>query len=360
MIRLITTTIIGLILVTGGLAVYQDAGGGLDGVLGGLVRHGGPSTTATPECTLNNELVPCGAAPGVDVPNAAAGPATPTPPSSPAVSTSAPAAAPATMTLAQGEAVVRAQKGFGRTCTPADPTWCADPPIDASGWCDTCAIHVIWAEMPHFASCWPDAAFFFTDRYIGTDTRLGSDTLMRYASRTDDTVTLRYSLYNDLDAPCFPQGGTADVRFHWDGSRLVPLDPIPEHRSPWWSGAPAPTAAAPGPAASECAWAVATLREDARLDLAGAATMPDQRDWLTTTAGWWTQIADWITASCVPPWPPAQCTPARTELTTARTVHENVTPGAAFGQSAQANADWNATWIANYTRLLALVGQLCT
>ncbi len=345
MIRLLTATIVALVLVSGGLAIYQDAGGGgLDGVLGGLVRQrAAPTATATPDL-CPPALAPCGGAPGVDVPNAAAAP-TPSGDTLP----------PATQAAAAAKAAVR-QQGYAPSCLTGSQCGAV-----AAVWCDACPLHVIIGSRIG-ASEYDHRAFFFTEHYLGTDTQAPSAQIA-VISRTDDTVTLEYPLFNAGDGACCPTGGTADVRFRWDGTRLVPLDRIPDNRSPV---APPPPAVS-APPASECTWAVATLREDARLDLAGAATPqyqvsgPEFRDgspatFLRRTAGWWTQIADWITASCAPPWPAGQCAASTAHLSEARAIH---VADEAQPQPAAPRA-WDDTWIAHYTRLLALVGQLCT
>ena len=69
------------------------------------------------------------------------------------------------------------------------------------------------------------AFFFVGGRYIGTDTSDDSANI-RVEDTGGDTVTLAYALYGPNDALCCP-GGTATVRYRWNGSRLVPLDPIP-------------------------------------------------------------------------------------------------------------------------------------
>jgi hypothetical protein len=40
-------------------------------------------------------------------------------------------------------------------------------------------------------------------------------------------IALDYTLYEARDAQCCPSGGTATVRYRWDGTRLRPLDRIP-------------------------------------------------------------------------------------------------------------------------------------
>jgi LppP/LprE lipoprotein len=70
-------------------------------------------------------------------------------------------------------------------------------------------------------------AFFFAGgRYIGTDTSEDSAGI-RVASQRDSTVTLTYALYAPGDAMCCPSDGQANVRYHWTGKSLEPLDPIP-------------------------------------------------------------------------------------------------------------------------------------
>ena len=69
------------------------------------------------------------------------------------------------------------------------------------------------------------AFFFVRDRYIGTDTSDLSAS-MRIASQSDTTIGLTYALYGPRDALCCPHR-FATVRYHWNGRRLVPLDPIP-------------------------------------------------------------------------------------------------------------------------------------
>ena len=70
-------------------------------------------------------------------------------------------------------------------------------------------------------------AFFFAgDRYIGTDARDASATV-EFVRQVGNVVTLRYFLYRPADSMCCPSAGTVDVRYRWDGTRLIPLDPIP-------------------------------------------------------------------------------------------------------------------------------------
>jgi hypothetical protein len=70
------------------------------------------------------------------------------------------------------------------------------------------------------------AFFWVGDQYIGTDTA-DQSIAIRFVGQTDTTVTLAYALYTPSDPLCCSTGGTATVRYHWDGTKLTPLDPIP-------------------------------------------------------------------------------------------------------------------------------------
>lgn len=70
------------------------------------------------------------------------------------------------------------------------------------------------------------AFFFYGTRYLGTDASAPSAAI-RYAGRTATTISIRYALYRPSDPLCCPRGGSKLVRFHWNGSRVVPLDAIP-------------------------------------------------------------------------------------------------------------------------------------
>ena len=48
---------------------------------------------------------------------------------------------------------------------------------------------------------------------------------------TNQTITVSYLIYKPRDALCCPSGGKQTVRYHWNGSRLVPFDPIPPRQT---------------------------------------------------------------------------------------------------------------------------------
>jgi hypothetical protein len=70
------------------------------------------------------------------------------------------------------------------------------------------------------------AFFFYRDDYLGTDTWDPSASVT-VAWQSNDTAALQYALYRPDDPKCCPTGGTAEVRYQWDGTQLVALDPIP-------------------------------------------------------------------------------------------------------------------------------------
>lgn len=70
------------------------------------------------------------------------------------------------------------------------------------------------------------AFFFWNGRFLGMDAADESAGI-RVESQSGDTAALTYRLYNPKDPQCCATGGTATVRFRFEGSRLVPLDPIP-------------------------------------------------------------------------------------------------------------------------------------
>jgi hypothetical protein len=71
-------------------------------------------------------------------------------------------------------------------------------------------------------------AFFFVGRrYIGTDATTPSGRL-RVARQRSRSITLVYSIWRRADKACCPHGGSARVRFEWDGARLTPRGAIPD------------------------------------------------------------------------------------------------------------------------------------
>jgi hypothetical protein len=116
------------------------------------------------------------------------------------------------LTVSQAAAVVKS-RGY----TPSDPggEWRADH-----------TLKVLVAVKTGSGDGRIQKAFFFVGpRFIGTDTSDPSRAI-RVAAQQDATVALTYALYKPSDPFCCPSG-RATVRYHWTGSRLTPLDPIP-------------------------------------------------------------------------------------------------------------------------------------
>lgn len=74
--------------------------------------------------------------------------------------------------------------------------------------------------------------FFYNGKYLGTDTKEPSIGV-GVVWRADDIITLSYRLYHNDDPLCCPTGGEAFVRFKWNGTKMIALDPIPTKD---WSG----------------------------------------------------------------------------------------------------------------------------
>lgn len=70
------------------------------------------------------------------------------------------------------------------------------------------------------------AFFFYNGEYLGTDTSEPSSQIS-IVWRDDTTIALNYVLYHKDDPMCCPTAGAVTVRFQWNGSKLVALDPIP-------------------------------------------------------------------------------------------------------------------------------------
>jgi serine/threonine protein kinase len=105
--------------------------------------------------------------------------------------------------------------------------------VDGSTWDPYAEINVVTGSMLGGATGRGMYAFFFSrdDGYIGTDALDASNTLS-IAWRDDTTIAIEYVLYREGDPGCCATGGSALVRFHWDGNRLNALDEIPPTSGP--------------------------------------------------------------------------------------------------------------------------------
>ncbi|MCL5265476.1 MAG: protein kinase [Chloroflexi bacterium] len=97
----------------------------------------------------------------------------------------------------------------------------------AGSYNDRNTIRVLIGVATGSADGYNQRAFFFVNNdYIGTDT-LNPSATVNLKWQTNDTVSLSYPLYRPNDPMCCPSGGVAQVRYYWNGARLVPLEPIP-------------------------------------------------------------------------------------------------------------------------------------
>ncbi|MGV9294324.1 LppP/LprE family lipoprotein [Amycolatopsis sp. NPDC003676] len=164
-------------------------------------RTAAGSTTATPEPT---PVIPSSPEPVLP-------PVSTSVPTATSTSTEEPSTVPRNP-LADAEAVVQG-KGYR--------------PYPGTSWESSDGLQVILATIAESADGYANRAFFFHDgKYLGTDTSADSAGIQE-AWSTDTTIALSYELYNAEDPQCCPTGNAATVRYHWTGTRLVPLDAIP-------------------------------------------------------------------------------------------------------------------------------------
>jgi hypothetical protein len=92
-------------------------------------------------------------------------------------------------------------------------------------WRPSAALHVIHATGASGADYPGDWYFFFAGGRL-----VGQQFFSHAAAQSsvdDATFSVTYNVFKEGDPHCCPSGGQATVRFHWDGSRLVTLDPLP-------------------------------------------------------------------------------------------------------------------------------------
>jgi hypothetical protein len=134
--------------------------------------------------------------------------ATPVESAAPVATATIPPSPTATVVLVQGfdgASALVAQQGY----TPAE----------AAGYNPTAPLQVILGNGGDGRR----AFFFYNGRYLGTDAA-GASANVSLAGYDGKTVTLRYMLY---EPGATEPAGDALTRYEWNGSRLVPLDPIP-------------------------------------------------------------------------------------------------------------------------------------
>ena len=92
-------------------------------------------------------------------------------------------------------------------------------------WRPSAVLHVLHATGAGGADYQGDWFFFFVNG------RLAGQQFFSHAagqSPVDEaTFSVTYSVFQPGDPHCCPSGGQTTVRFHWNGSRLITLDPVP-------------------------------------------------------------------------------------------------------------------------------------
>jgi hypothetical protein len=106
--------------------------------------------------------------------------------------------------------------------------------VDANGlaaqspdvtWRQSAVLHVIHASATGAADSPGDWYFFFVEgKFVGQRyfTRASSS-----AALDEATFAVTYAVFRQDDAHCCPSGGSATVRFRWQGGHLTALDPMP-------------------------------------------------------------------------------------------------------------------------------------
>lgn len=103
---------------------------------------------------------------------------------------------------------------------------------DTHTWDSSFKLNMLIGTFAKSADGYNKRAFFFLGRrYLGTDAAAPSAQVQE-VWRDDRTIALLYILYRRNDPLCCPTAGGAIVRFEWNGSRLVALDPIPPLNGP--------------------------------------------------------------------------------------------------------------------------------
>jgi hypothetical protein len=92
-------------------------------------------------------------------------------------------------------------------------------------WRSSATLHVLRATYATGASYGGDYYFFFVvGQAVGMQYFTASSTSMGI---DDSTYAVTYAVYRSSDPHCCPTGGQTTVRFHWDGTSVTRLDPMP-------------------------------------------------------------------------------------------------------------------------------------
>jgi hypothetical protein len=137
-----------------------------------------------------------------------------TAPPAPSPAPSGPAAGPYT-TQAAAVSYVESLGEAGSPMMVLDPS---------STWRAGADLHVIHSTISGSASYAGDFYYFFADGNL-----VGQEYFTYGAPGTHpdtSTFVVDFQVFNPGDPHCCPSGGTASVRFHWNGSILQTLDPM--------------------------------------------------------------------------------------------------------------------------------------
>jgi len=96
---------------------------------------------------------------------------------------------------------------------------------NSTTWHQAGVLHLLGATPRGGATHCCDYYYFFVNGNLVGGQRVTSS--IAQAVVDDATVSITYAVYRSGDPHCCPSGGRATVRFHWDGTRVVPLDPSP-------------------------------------------------------------------------------------------------------------------------------------
>ncbi|HEY3018307.1 MAG TPA: DUF6636 domain-containing protein [Gaiellaceae bacterium] len=121
---------------------------------------------------------------------------------------------PAAITIQAGEA---AAKRFVRSRLHVSD-------VDAGAWRPKLALNWVIASK---GETYRRVAFFARGKYLGTDYDFGNiGQLGQLGPRSGNEVEFAMTLFRGQDRRCCPTGRTIDVRFRWDGTRLVETRPL--------------------------------------------------------------------------------------------------------------------------------------
>lgn len=168
-----------------------------------------PQATATATGLPGTPAITATATPAAAVTPTVAAPAT-----SSAPATSAPPPTPGA-TVQSAEAFVQAGNSLGGSLQFVDP---------ATTWVDANTLHALHATPTGAAGLGGDTFYFFVHGVYVGHFMFTQSVQAAPVSSTEFSVT--YMAYKPGDAVCCPSGGEATARFQWDGSKLLPLDPM--------------------------------------------------------------------------------------------------------------------------------------